>query len=120
MFKTTKIRVGTSLYTVEACGANILQGKAGLTDGNAKTIKLNTETNVHKHANEILDTLIHETLHTIFMERDLENTLNISYELHEKIVTQLAIGLTGVIVDNPPLMKDINSLAAKTRKALDI
>jgi len=120
MFKTKKIRVETSVYTIEQCGSKVLRGSLGRASCSDKTIKIDMEADTNQHPNELLDTLVHEVLHTIFMERELENTLDISGDLHERLVIQISRGLTGVIVDNPSLMKDINSLAAKTRRTLDI
>ena len=120
MFKTEKLRIGTSLYTVEKCGLQDLQGAMGSTNFSKKRIRINMEDDANEQTNELLDTLVHEVLHAVFSEYDLENALDIDRELHEKVVSLLAKGLVGVFVDNPSLIKDINVMAAKVRKDLTI
>lgn len=120
MLKTTKIRVGISIYELRESGAKALRGHLGRTNAGTKVIEIDIEDDQNQHPNELLDTLLHEVLHTVFIEAELESTLDISRELHEKVVTQMSRGLAGVVVDNPSLMKDITSLAAKTRRTLDI
>ena len=118
MFKTEKVRVGTSVYTIKKAGAKELRGYLGCTNSGKKTIEIDMENEHNHHNNELLDTLVHEILHTIFIEQDMENILDIDKELHEKIVINLSKGLVGIYVDNPSLLKDITTLATKARKDL--
>jgi hypothetical protein len=65
-------------------------------------------------ADEVADTIIHETLHAIWAERGLKGELD-----EETVVTALAHGLTAVMADNPDWVKAIqDALSGRLPKAL--
>jgi len=120
MFKTIKLRVGNASYTVEKVDGHTLEGMLGSASTTKKLIQINTQDKMNKHNGELFETLVHEVFHAVFLERDLESTLEVRRELHEKIVTQMAAGFVGVMIDNPVFLQDMAALAHKSRKDLDI
>ena len=59
----------------------------------------------------VFDTLLHEILHAIWRERDLDDD-----DEEEKVVTVLAAGLTAMFRDNPALMKYQNAVLREYHK----
>ena len=103
MKKLTKLVIGSQTYTVGFDNTHLSPfGAVGVTHKDTQRIIL--ADNLPNDA--IADTLIHEVLHAI-----CHNYIpDVDDSDEEKVVTQIAHGLTQVIRDNPQLMKEVAKL----------
>ena len=93
-----KIKIGYYTYLVEDWPPDraSLAQRFGECDRNEKVIRVCRQHGDHKAA----DTLLHETMHALYSEYKLEDA-----DLEERTVGALALGLSGVFLDNPEFLR---------------
>ena len=96
-----KIRVSVNKYDVELKKEVYLKKNQttecyGVCNSTEKTIELSTSYPNHN----VSCVLLHELLHALYYEYDLENRTP-----EEKVVSILSTGLTNLFVDNPKLLE---------------
>ncbi len=104
MKKMKKIKIGYSDYKIiDNDDANNSDGQFSHGD---KTIKITSTLS----SSDRLNTLLHETLHGVWLHWGMDETTN-SENTEEAVITSIANGLTTVIRDNPNFLLNLTKLA---------
>ena len=106
------VKVGPFKFTISQetetwSSTNECQGRCNY---NTHHIEVVTENRTISH---VLDTLLHEISHAVWWSMDLADS-----DKEEPIVRRMSTGWTQVFVDNPELVKFINSSLNKIRREL--